>query len=58
MTLCDMQSSNGIKLLGVPSSTHGVFTFLVYLCVVSYISVEISLGSCWRGDILRVKGKD
>ena len=31
---------------------------LVYLSAVSYISVEISLGSCWRGDILRVKGKD
>ena len=32
--------------------------FLVYLSVVAFISVEISLGSCWRGDILRVKGKD
>ena len=31
---------------------------LVYLSAVAYISVEISLGSCWRGDILRVKGKD
>ena len=31
---------------------------LVYLGAVAYISVEISLGSCWRGDILRVKGKD
>ena len=31
---------------------------LVYLSAVSYISVEISLGSCWHGDILRVKGKD
>ena len=31
---------------------------LDYLSAVSYISVEISLGSCWRGDILRVKGKD
>ena len=27
-------------------STHG-----------AYISVEISLGSCWRSDILRVKGQ-
>ena len=31
---------------------------LVYLSAVSYISVEICLGSCWRGDFLRVKGKD
>ena len=31
---------------------------LVYLSAVSYISVEISLGSCWCGDILRVKGRD
>ena len=40
----------------VPTSTHGVFT-LVYLGAVAYISAEISLGSCWRGDILRVKGQ-
>ena len=46
------------QLLDVPSSTHVVFTSLVYLSVVSFISVEISLSSCWRGDILRVKGKD
>ena len=31
---------------------------LVYLSAVSFISVEISLGSCWRGYILRVKCKD
>ena len=31
---------------------------LVYLSAVSYISVEISLGPCWHGDILRGKGKD
>ena len=30
---------------------------LVYLSAVAYISVEISLGSCWRRDILRVKGQ-
>ena len=30
---------------------------LVYLGVVAYISVEISLGSCWRRDILRIKGQ-
>ena len=29
---------------------------LVYLGAVAYISVEISLGLCWRRDILRVKG--
>ena len=28
---------------------------LVYVSAVAYISVEISLGSCWRRDILRVK---
>ena len=31
---------------------------LVYLSAVAYISVEMSLGSCWRGDISRVKGKE
>ena len=30
---------------------------LVYLGAVAYISVEISLGSFWRRDILRVKGQ-
>ena len=30
---------------------------LVYLGTVVYISVEISLGSFWRRDILRVKGQ-
>ena len=30
---------------------------LVYLGAVVYISVEISLGSVWRRDILRVKGQ-
>ena len=29
---------------------------LVYLGTVAYISVEISLDSFWRRDILRVKG--
>ena len=57
MTLCDMQSSSGNN-----SMCHQVpmmsLLLLVYLSVVSYISVEISLGSCWRGGILRVKGKD
>ena len=57
MTLCDMQSSSGNY-----SMCHQVLTvsllLLVYLSVVSFISVEISLRSCWRGDILRVKGKD
>ena len=44
-------------LFDAPSSTHGVFTSLVYLSAVAYISVEISLGSCWCGDILWVKGQ-
>ena len=39
------------------TSTHGVFLVLVYLGTVAYISVEISLGTFWRRDILRVKGK-
>ena len=30
---------------------------LVYLSAVVYISIEISLGSCWCRDILRVKGQ-
>ena len=30
---------------------------LVYLGAVAYIFVEISLGSCWHRDILRVKGQ-
>ena len=30
---------------------------LVYLGAVAYVSVEISLGLCWRRDILRVKGQ-
>ena len=30
---------------------------LVYLGTVAYISVEISLGSFWRKDILRIKGQ-
>ena len=35
-----------------------VSTSLVYLSAVAYISVEISLGSYWCGDILRVKGQE
>ena len=56
MTLCDMQSSSGNYSMchQVPM----VSLLLVYLSAVSYIFVEISLGSCWRGDILRAKGKD
>ena len=52
MTLCDMQSSSGNY-----SMSHQVpmvsLLLLVYQSAVSYISVEISLGSCWRGDILK-----
>ena len=53
MTLCDMQSLSGHY--NAPSSTHSVFTSLVYLSAVAYISVEISLGSCWCRDIVWVK---
>ena len=56
MTLCDMQSSSGNY-----SMCHQVpmvsLLLLVYLSAVSFISVEISLGSCWCGDILWVKGQ-
>ena len=34
-----------------------VFLLLVYLGAVAYISVEISLGSFWCRDILRVNGQ-
>ena len=56
-TLCDMQSSSGNN--SMRHQVHMVsLLLLVYLSAVSFISVEISLGSCWRGDILNVKGKD
>ena len=57
MTLWDMQSSSGNYLMchHVPMVS---LLLLVYLSAVSFISVEISLGSCWRGYILRVKCKD
>ena len=42
-------------LFDAPSSSNGVFTSLVYLSAVAYISVEINLGSCWCRDILRVE---
>ena len=57
MTLCDMQSSSGNY-----SMCHQVpmvsLLLLVYLSAVYFISVEISLGCCWRRYILRVKCKD
>ena len=43
-----------------PTSTHCVltsFSFFFLISAVPYISVEISLGPCWRRDILRVKGQ-
>ena len=55
MTLCDMQSLSGHYLMRHQVPMHGVFTTLVYLSAVAYNSVEISLGSCWCRDILRVK---
>ena len=57
LSLCDMQSSSGNYSMCHQVPMASLF-LLVYLSAVSYISVEISLGSCWRGDILRVKGKD
>ena len=57
MTLCDMQSSSGYY--SMCHQVHMVsLLLLVYLSAVSFISVEISLGSFWRGYILRVKCKD
>ena len=41
MTLCDSAIVEW-PLFDAPSSTHGVFTSLVYLSAVAYISVEIS----------------
>ena len=38
------------------SNEEARLLLLVFLSAVSYISVEISFFSCWRGDILRVKG--
>ena len=56
MTLCDMQSSscNYSMRHQVPMVS---LLLLVYLNAVDYISVEMSLGSCWGRDILRVKGQ-
>ena len=34
-----------------------ILVLLVYLSAVACISEEISLGPCWRKDILRVKGQ-
>ena len=52
----NMQSLNGHYLMHqqVPMV---VLLLLVYLGAIAYISVEISLVSCWRRDILRVKGQ-
>ena len=51
-----MQSLSGHHLMRhqVPMV---LLLILVYLGTVAYISVEISLGSFWRRDILRVKGQ-
>ena len=51
-----MQSLSGHYLM----HQHVPMVFLlllVYLGAVAYISVEISLGSFWSRDILRVKGQ-
>ena len=52
----NMQSLSGRHLMR--QQVPMVFLLpLVYLGAEAYISVEISLGSCWRRDILRVKGQ-
>ena len=52
----NMQSLSGHYLMR--QQVPMVFLLLlVYLDTVAYISVEISLGSVWRRDILRVKGQ-
>ena len=57
----NMQSLSGHYLImhqQVPQQVSMVFLLLlVYLGAVAYISVEISLGSCWRRNSLRVKGQ-
>ena len=54
MTLRDMQSSSGNYSMRHQVSMVSLL-LLVYLSAFAYISVEISLGSCWCRDILRVK---
>ena len=56
MILCDLQSSSGkySMLHWVPMLSS---LLLVYVSAVAYISVEISLGSCWRRDIFNVNGQ-
>ena len=56
MILCEMQSSSGNYWMRhqVPMVS---LLLLVDLSAVAYISEEISLGSCWRRNILRVKVK-
>ena len=52
----NMQSLSGRHLMR--QQVPMVFLLpLAYLRAVAYISVEISFGSCWRRDILRVKGQ-
>ena len=50
-----MQSLSGHYLMR--QKVLMVFLLLLVLGTVVYISVEISLGSFWRRDILRVKGQ-
>ena len=53
--LCDVQLLSGHYLMRhqVPMVS---LLLLIYLSAVAYISVELSLGFCWCGDILGVKG--
>ena len=56
-----MSWGNKFVIIGRHLMRHQVpmvfLLLLVYLGTVAYISVEISLGSFWRRDILRVKGQ-
>ena len=52
----NMQSLSGHYLMRL-QVTMVFLLLLVYLGTVAYISVEISLDSFWRKDILRVKGQ-
>ena len=51
-----MQSSNGHYSMHQQVPMVFLLVLLVCLCTVCNEYVENSMGSCWRKDILRVKG--
>ena len=51
-----MQSSNGHYSMHQQVPMVFLLVLLVCLSTVCYDYVEKSMGSCWRKDILRVKG--